>query len=458
MDLPQLYCQNLERLLAAYSPTRLVVAFSGGLDSAVLLDLTCQFATKHQLPLVAFHVNHGLSPNAQQWQNNCHRVATESGCDFVVRKVIVKSVGKGVEEAARAARYQVFEEFLAATDVLLLGHHLQDQLETLLFRFCRGSGVAGLAGMPASRAIGKSHLVRPLLAYTKSDLLHYAQQHQLTWVEDESNAVLDFSRNFLRQEVLPKLECHWPYLSRQLKNTREHCQDAASILEDMAHLDYQATLISPLEHWRKGLLAQPLNCQQLLKLSSPRRHNLIRFWLKPLGINITRPLLQEFENSLLIAADDAMPTITVGNGQQKGVLKRFQECLFFLPEGLASWLPVNQQLDWNWQVHKTIKLVENGQLLCRQAENEISAAKLEGKVLTVAYREQVSIGKFAVPGRQGRKTLKRWLQAYQVPPWLRERWPLLLAGGELVAIPGILVNESFACKGGESGVSFHWEF
>ncbi|MDE1460382.1 tRNA lysidine(34) synthetase TilS [Spartinivicinus poritis] len=457
MDLPQLYCQNLERLLADYTPTRLVVAFSGGLDSTVLLDLTCQYAAQHQLPVIAFHINHNLSPNAKQWQNHCQRLAIQLGCDFVAKQVEVKSTGKGVEEAARAKRYQAFEVFLEATDVLLLGHHLQDQLETLLFRFCRSSGVSGLAGMPNSRMIGKARLFRPLLEYTKTDLLHYAEQHQLIWVEDESNKTLDFSRNFLRHEILPKLECHWPNLYRQLIGTKEHCQDAASILEDMAQLDYQAAQVSPPAHWSKGLLVQPLSCQQLLQLSSPRRHNLIRYWLKRVDINITRPLLLEVENSLLMAAEDAMPTIVVGSGDGFGALRCFQDGLFFLPESLARWLPTTQQVEWGWQKHETIDLVGNGQLFCYQSGGEVSAAKLKGKTLKVAYREQLNIDKFAIPGRQGRKTLKRWFQEYQIPPWLRERWPLLVVGSELVAIPGLLVNQAFACEDGELSLSFQWE-
>ncbi|MCX4025436.1 tRNA lysidine(34) synthetase TilS [Endozoicomonas sp. SM1973] len=455
MDLPQLYCQKLERLLADYSPTRLVVAFSGGLDSTVLLSLTCRFAAQYQLPLVALHVNHGLSPNAKQWEKHCQRLATQLGCDFVVRQVEVRSTGNGIEEAARAERYQAFEVFLEATDVLLLGHHLQDQLETLLFRFCRGSGVSGLAGMPSSRMIGKARLFRPLLKYTKTDLLHYAQQHQLIWVEDESNETLDFSRNFLRHEILPKLECHWPNLYRQLIGTQGHCQDAASILEDMAQLDYQTTQVSPPAHWRQGLSILPLSCQHLLKLPSPRRHNLIRYWLKFVDINITRPLLLEIENSLLMAAEDAMPTIVVGSG--KGALKRFQDCLFFLPDSLTRWLPISQQVAWDWQQHETIELVGNGQLRCNQVGNEVSTASLKGRPLTMAYREQLSLDKFAVAGRQGRKTLKRWFQEYQVPPWLRERWPLLFVDNELVVIPGLLVNQAFTCDGGEQGLSFQWE-
>lgn len=137
MSLPQLFTQEMEQLIATHKPTRLVIAYSGGVDSTVLLDLTHQYAIQHPLPVVALHINHGLSVNAISWEQHCKKQAVLFGCEFVASQVEVLPDGKGLEEAARLARYQVFGQFLETTDLLLLGHHLQDQLETVLFRLCR---------------------------------------------------------------------------------------------------------------------------------------------------------------------------------------------------------------------------------------------------------------------------------------------------------------------------------
>ena len=207
---------NAPELLAGLSQYRAsprwLVGFSGGLDSTALLDLLVQLSRSEQLPpLMAVHVNHGLSPNADAWQLHCEQVCRRLGVPLESRRVEVSNSGKGVEAAAREARYAVFEELLEPGGVVLLAHHLDDQVETFFLRLLRGAGTQGLSAMPANRALGRGILYRPLLEFSRDQLRDYAAQRQLEWVEDESNAQSGPKRNFLRREVLPLVEQRWPF-------------------------------------------------------------------------------------------------------------------------------------------------------------------------------------------------------------------------------------------------------
>ena len=177
------------------------VALSGGLDSTVLLQSLCAL----QLPVVikAVHVNHQLSPFANDWQAQCAALCTRLAVAFEAHSVTVINSGKGIEDAAREARYAVFLRCLGAGDLLLTGHHADDQSETLLLRLMRGTGPRGLAAMAQMRALGEASLWRPLLHFSRAQLETYAKAEQLSWVEDESNTSEVYDRNFLRSQVMP---------------------------------------------------------------------------------------------------------------------------------------------------------------------------------------------------------------------------------------------------------------
>ncbi|HDQ9214135.1 TPA: tRNA lysidine(34) synthetase TilS, partial [Pseudomonas aeruginosa] len=202
------------RLLQALAPWREAggwcVAFSGGLDSTVLLHLLAQLARSEALPaLSALHVHHGLQAAADGWPAHCQAVCRSLGIPLRVERVQV-AVGGSIEQAARDARYRAFQANLGEGQVLLTAQHLDDQAETLLFRLLRGAGLRGLAAMPASRPLGGGRLCRPLLGVSRAELEAYAQTHRLDWVEDPSNQDPRFSRNYLRREIMPRLASHWP--------------------------------------------------------------------------------------------------------------------------------------------------------------------------------------------------------------------------------------------------------
>ncbi len=204
--------------------SRLVVAFSGGMDSSVLLHaLVAYFSSS--ISIVALHVNHGISSNAERWEQHC-----QSFCDTLNIPLIKHSVSlthrANLENEARQARYEVFRHYLLKNDALLLGHHALDQVETLFLNLMRGSGISGLAAMPAVASIGEGQMYRPFLHHNKETLEAYANEHQISYIEDESNADIRFNRNYIRHELLPVLRQRWPALQETLLRTVSHCQEA----------------------------------------------------------------------------------------------------------------------------------------------------------------------------------------------------------------------------------------
>ena len=276
---------------------RLLVGLSGGVDSVCLLHVLSK-----QVPagcLAALHVHHGLSPNAAAWAQfsadfcralaipfSCHQVSVERGSD------------DGLEAAARRARHTVFAQ--AEADWVLLGHHRDDQAETMVFNLLRGSGLTGAAGMQAR----SGRLLRPLLDIGREDVVAYAAQHGLTWCEDESNADTYYSRNFLRQQVFPLLHGRWPATSRNLAQAAGRFAEAASLLDELARIDLGA-----LENF-------PVPVSLLQSVSEPRGRNLLRYLLALNAVRIPgESRLREALRQLIDAAPDRHPAVTFGAHQ-----------------------------------------------------------------------------------------------------------------------------------------------
>lgn len=208
------------------------VAFSGGLDSTVLLHAASSLAPDVRLELSALHVHHGLSPYADHWARSCRLVCEQLGVPLVVQQVEVPAKsGESIEAAARRLRHKVLADQPA--DWLLLAHHADDQAETVLHNLLRGSGVRGAAAMPEARG----RVLRPLLGLARDVLAEYAQSHRLTWVDDESNADLRYTRNFLRRELIPAIELRFPRASEHLAAAAARFGEAEALLGDLALLD-----------------------------------------------------------------------------------------------------------------------------------------------------------------------------------------------------------------------------
>jgi tRNA(Ile)-lysidine synthase len=404
------------------------VAFSGGLDSTVLLHLLADHARRYTTPpLRAIHIHHGLQAAADAWPAHCQAICDQLGIELQVIHVQVPP-GASLEQAARDARYAAFKHALGPSDILFTGQHRDDQAETLLFRLLRGAGLRGLAAMPEQRVLGQGSLVRPLLSCSRQQLQDYAQTHGLTWIEDPSNADTHFARNYLRNEVFPKLRQRWPQASQNLARSTEHLGEALGLLDELAQGDLAIAGQGAPVLW-PGL--DSLDLAALMALSPARQRNALQYWLSQ------RTRLPDTRHwagwtDLRDAAADAQPVWRLGGGR----LVRSQGRIWWLS---GDWLqqPVGK---FAWADHTTpLALPGNGAVW-------LGTAMVQGN-LHVAYRQGGEL--LDIQGR-GRRDLKRLLNELQVPHFLRARVPLLYQNERLLAVanlPGL----------GGADCQLHWQ-
>lgn len=391
------------------------VAFSGGLDSTVLLHALVQLARSEPLPpLRVIHVHHGLQAAAEAWPEHCRQVCTELGVALQVRSVQVEA-GASLEQAARTARYAAFAEALAPGELLLTAQHRDDQAETLLFRLLRGAGVRGLAGMPACRPLGAGVLWRPLLAVSRAELQRYAQAHALRWVDDPSNTDLRFSRNYLRQQVVPLLTGRWPQALNTMARTAGHLAEAQGLLDELAELDLQA-LQAPVPYRWLSLPSLPL--APLLRLSAARQRNLLRHWLAPLTPLPDSEHWAGWE-CLAQAAPDATPVWRLARGE----LHRADGRLWWLS---GEWLQLPAVVSHVLPPNQWLVLPGNGRVMLH--------GQGAPEALQVRYRQG---GERLQLAPRGHRDLKRLLNEQGVPAFVRGRLPLLYDDQRLLGVANL---------------------
>lgn len=388
------------------------VAYSGGLDSTVLLHILASLAPRETIPpLTAVHIHHGLQAVGDLWPEHCQRVCDELVVPLKVVRVSV-APGASLEQAARDARYAAFAAQLGDSEVLLVAQHADDQAETLLFRLLRGAGVRGLAAMPISRSLGQGHVLRPLLNCSQAELRDYAVKHNLQWVEDPSNGDEQFSRNFLRRQVLPMLTQRWPQAVSRFSQATEHLREASEMLDELAVQDLAAAQGSAGCGWLKlpSLALAPLRA-----ISSARQRNALRYWLRDLT---PMPDTEHWEGwrNLRDAAVDAAPIWRLAGGE----IHRGDERLWWLS---GDWLRQPEPIRLPMVAGQPLALPGNGHV------------RIEGQLpvgdWSVVYRQGGEV--MNLPGR-GRRDLKRLLNEQAVTKFIRGRLPLLICDGQLVAV------------------------
>lgn len=433
--------QHLAQLLQAYLPTkRWLVGFSGGLDSTVLL--AALLATKPKQPVVAVHVNHGLSKKADDWQRHCEALCREWQVECRVEKVLVQSSGKGLEDAARDVRYAAFESQVEIGDALLLGHHRDDQAETLLFRLMRGAGPKGLGSIVTQRAFGRARLIRPLLNFSKNQLESYAKQAGLKWITDESNTDEAFDRNFLRQQVLPLLARRWPNFTQRWRFTAEACQQADQLSQDLGKIDLESCGEKAESYgWSVDWLC-------LRRLPTYRRNNLLRTWAVHRGFPVMEQKhLQEVDKQFFAASK---PTVQAAVLWANAAL-RFYAGRLYLMQTLTPVRRETQEAGTSdWSLDRELVLADGSRLAAHPA---VGGLRVPSGEVEVTWRRG---GERCQPvERAHSQTLKKLLQEYKLEPWLRDRIPLIYVDGQLAAVGDLWVCKGFSA-GDEPGFQLRW--
>lgn len=428
------------RLLHAHlAAPRWWVAFSGGVDSTVLLHWLLVFARSRAVPPIhALHVHHGLQVEADAWAQHCRTICAALSVPLRVERVGVVDAGSGLEMAAREARYAAFAANLDAGEVLFMAHHQNDQAETLLLRLLRGSGPEGLAGMPVQRALGSGTLCRPLLAVSRAALWQWARDQRLTWIEDPSNQSPDRDRNFLRQQILPQLASRWPACHATLARS-------AALLRDGRQLEVQALDALLAGRCGSDRYGAYLALDDLEAWPAGLRQALLRRWLAGLGQTMpAQRRLQVLDDEVLRARSDA-----VGLWQAGALaVSRFRQRLY-----AHGRLPPAGPVQCWASPQQTCRLADGSHLQALAGQGtRLSAAAFP---LTVRYRQG---GERCQPvGRAHSQTLKRLLQERAVPPWLRANLPLLYHGDTLVAVADCWVCSGWQADAGQPGWTVHWQ-
>ena len=423
-------------------PLRLLVALSGGLDSVCLLHGVQQLRRRGELDcsLRAIHVNHGLQPEAGAWQGFCETFCAGLGVPLVTSRLNLdpKKLQGNLEEKARHARYAEFERKLGAGEILLLAHHLDDQLETFLLRLMRGAGLQGLSGMPQGRKLGHNSLLRPLLQLGREQLREYANSAGLRWNDDPSNEDTSLDRNFCRHELLPLVESRWPEYRDSTAKSLSLLDEAVTLVNELAASDL-ATVATA----QGGVI----ELSPLMALTRARQRNLLRFWLKHLGLEVPGwHRLHQLVAEVLPAAADSNPELAEAGYR----LCRFNNRLYALLE--KPHLPPEQTAGWNPLTEKMLPLAGNGVLQAVSSSEHALDANI-GE-LQVRYRDGGE--SLQMPGRPN-KALKEILREAGVEPWLRDRVPLLYRGEQLVCVPGIGVAVTHAALPDTAGLQILWQ-
>ena len=415
-----------QQVSAVSDAKRWVIAFSGGLDSAVLLHACLAVVQSHlDITLQVVHVNHQLSEHADRWAAHCERVCAYHEVSFSCESIeVLEQRGESLEASARYLRYQALAKYVASDAVLLTAHHLDDQAETFFLQLLRGAGIAGLACMPVKRPLGQGQVIRPLLNVTRAQLQCYAKTHEIEWVDDESNAQDRYSRNYVRHHVLPAIEQRWPAYRSCVARSAAHMADGAALLAELAALDY-TTCKGPC-----GLLTTPLK-----QLSELRQKNLIRYWLQQSGCLMpdSRQLACMLTD-VVGAKPDAVPMMCWGDWQ----LRRYDDQLYVMRQHKDPLELQQLQLKWDG----CAPLVLPGEL----GVLRWSVQGLAPQDLTVRFRQG---GERIRPFDSAHsRSLKQLCQLWRVPPWQRAKLPLIYAADELIAVAGYCVSYAFAKQSG----------
>ncbi len=423
-------------------PTRWWVAYSGGVDSTVLLDAAARLLGERvKQGLAAVHVNHGLHPDAGAWEDHCQAVAARYGIRLEVRRASVRAnPGRGgLEAAARAARHAAIGDAVPPGEPVLLAHHRDDQAETALLRILRGAGPAGMAAMRPDVTVGGLRLVRPLLAVPRAAILAYARGRGLEWLEDPGNRAPAPDRNHLRHRVLPAIVERWPGASATLARLAKQSHEAAAMLDALAVADLAAA---------RGRAPGTLKAAAIAALPPPRAANALRTWLVSRhGIAPPpRPWLRVLVEEVAAAGPDRQPEAVRGGVR----VRRFRGELHSGREHAPPRLPASTP----WPLDGEPLDLPHGRLAAERTEGEGLAVARSPCTVDVRFRQG---GERCRPqGRGVTKPVKDLLQELGVPPWERGLRPLVFAGDRLAAAPDLFVCDPFAARGGEPAWRIRW--
>lgn len=454
--------EHLEKIVADNSTLKstqsleVIVALSGGRDSSAMLHAAFNlFQSGKIAQLSAVHVNHGLQLQADEWQAHCQQVCNRYQIPLLSKAFDLASRGKTSEADAREARYQFFEQCVKKDQLLLFAHHSDDQAETTLFRLCRGTGIHGMAGIPEVRKFSHGFILRPWLEFSRGELTDYAKEYQIEWVDDPSNQSSQYSRNFIRNEVIPLLRSKWLTVPKSIAQFSRIAKDQIEILDEVAEQDRLSVEIEPAI----------LDILALANLSHARQRNLLHFWVKkyaclaPSTAEIDEVIKQLYSSVTTPISNEKSIKVKAGGGW----VRSFDHQLFYYLNDEPK--AILQNTVWQ-DISRNLRL-DNDLVICSKANREGSDNSDSEKSTTTQNlpvrlpneHEIVSVrprtgGELAQPEyRRHSAELKKIYQELRVPSWRRKWLPIIYYNDQLVAVPGIFSNKEMQVK--DNGVVYY---
>ena len=419
---------------------QITIALSGGVDSVVLFHLLLTLSKQMGFTLSATHINHGISQNAVHWREFCSNLCRDHDIPITITTLsIQKSPSISLEAAARKERYHVFSRL--TTDFVALAQHIDDQVETVLLQLLRGAGAKGLSAMPTIRRqtpAAAPQIIRPLLNITRQEIEAYAHQNHLHWVTDESNHDIVFQRNFSRHEVLPVIKKQYPTYQTTIMRSSQHLAEASELMDELAQVDAKQCMIS-----------NQLKIDMLQHLSIARAKNLLRYTFSQRNITLpSTAKLADILHQLITARHDKNLHIPFGDAE----IRCFKRIMYILPKQRP--IACTWTLPWQNEEQLIIQPL-NGVIDFLQTHNQgIDTEKLLQKPVTVRVRQGGE--RFQPDCKRPKRSLKNLLQEASIPPWERQRLPLLFSGNQLVWVPNIGIDCFYQVKPEHSGLMPSW--
>ena len=424
------FSQRLQQL--APNQTQFLIGFSGGLDSTALLALFAKLREKQpHFQLRAIHIHHGLSSNADAWATHCENLCQQFQIPLLIQRVNV-NMANGIEAGARQARYEAIAQHIFHQEWLATAHHLQDQTETFFLALKRGSGLQGLSAMQAQSTVYNVPIFRPLLSFNRQQLLNFVQQQGITWIEDESNADNQYDRNFLRNQILPDLRQRWGHFDSAVQRCAQHCYEQQQLLNELLAEEYQKNV---------DKTDRTFKVQHFADYSAIKQRALLRLWLQECGVAM--PSLVQLEHlisDVIFAKPDTQPQFRLENN----IVRRYQHKLFITPifTDISS-NDIEAELDkpialpdnlGTLRLQKTLQKMtalwhdENGNIY-----KETLALPLEGTKVWIRFGYS---GKVKLTPKGVNQDIKKVWQNLNVPPWQRQRIPLIFYDDKLQSAVG----------------------
>ncbi len=409
----------LKQLQALTRSKKILIAYSGGLDSHVLLHLASQIPQTNNYQVRAMHIHHGLQKVANDWVPHCQQICEELNIPIEIKHLnLTIEKGESLEDVARKARYAALGESLQEDEIFLTAHHQNDQAETLLLQLFRGAGVQGLAAMPSIAKFSLGQHARPLLNCSRHGLEMYAKENKLGFIEDPSNQDSAFDRNFLRNEVIPELRERWPSIDKTISRSARLQAETKNLLDEFAEQDLLSIQNSSAD-------SNKLTLSKLQSYSLARQKLVIRYWITVNAFKApSEKKLKHIFTDVINAGEDAQPIV-----EWEGVeVRRYQGELYIMKPLQAH--NTKQVIEWS-----NPQAILNIELLGYSLPALLASQYDENIPVTVRFRQGGE--KFYHHKRDINISLKNFLNESGVPPWLRSRIPLIYSGETLIKVAGL---------------------